>query len=609
MILRRAVRLAGWATALSALVPAAFLLLARVEAESRTQRMAVVLDEEALEEQAALVHARPLELAARYAALGVTGVAVYEATPETLAAAGRIDARLGRDLLAGGANVAAADVARVAGGTLVRERDPGALDALLAQAAAPPREVVVDGARWFVLPGNVMELQPAGPPSRERLEAYRELGLEVAYRPRAIPQQRDVGAFFPEEASLLIHEGQALAGYPHAMNDLIQASQGRFTAFVESTPQAGFTQLEAAVPTLRLLSFEALYQNRRLDPATLADKYLLGAEERNVRVAYIRPYVESVLGDPVKNTERLIEGLTQRLKRAGFEAGLPAQPDAESAEAYAPSTALRAWVAAGIFAALALFAASFPGLWGLPVAAGVLGLAWLATGTPLDAAALTAALVFPAWGYTLVQHARARVALATLVSLTGALMLVAVGSDARSILGVEPFRGVSLTLVGPPLLFAAWALLQERGPLAWLKLAWGAPVRLGPVLLAAVALAAVALLLIRRGNTPILGASELELEVREWLASWAARPRFKELFGHPLGVLGFTQDGWPSWLTVALMSGGVIAQSTILNSFSHYHTPVGVSLERTLVALALGLAFGYALRPAVRLLVRRTRAA
>ena len=392
------------------------------------------------------------------------------------------------------------------------------------------------------------------------------------------------------------------------MDDLIAASQDRVTAFIENTPQAGFTQVQAAASTARLLSFEALYQNRRLDPATLADKYLLGAEERNVRVAYIRPYVEAVLGDPVANTERLLEGLTTRLNRAGFQAG-PTPAPGEATEDYAPNTALRAWVAAGIVAALVAFAASFPGAWGALIGVFLLGLAWLATGDPLDAAALLAALVFPAWGYTLVQRARARVALATLVSLAGALMLVAVGSDARSILGLEPFRGVALTLVGPPALFAAWALLQERGPLAWLKLAWGTPIRLGPALLAGVALAAVALLLIRRGNLPVLGASELELEIREWLSTWTARPRFKELLGHPLGVLGFTQDGWPSWVTIALMTGGVVAQSTILNSFSHYHTPVGVSFERTLVALAVGLAVGYALRPLVRLLVRRTQAA
>lgn len=608
MTLKQALKRAGLAVALSALVPTALLMMGRIEAESRTQRVAVVIDEAALMEQAALVHTSPLELAERYAALGATAVAVYEETPETLAATGRIDARLGRDLLATGADVAPEDVARVAGGTLVRERAPGALDALLAQAAAPPAEVRVNDQRCFVLPGDVMEVQPAGPPAPDRLAAYRELGLDVAYRPRAVPQQRAVGLFFPEEASLLIHEGQALAGYPHAMGELIEASQDRVTAFVENTPQAGFAQLQASVPTARLLSFEALYQNRRLDPGTLADKYLLGAEERNVRVAYVRPYVESVLGDLVMNTERLLEGLTKRLAASGFEAGLVAGPD-DAAEDYTPSGALRAWVAAGIAGALVAFAASFPAAWGVFFGSFVLGISWLATGNALDTAALVAALVFPAWGYTLVQNARARVALATVVSLAGALMLVAVGSDARSILGLEPFRGVALTLVGPPALFAAWALLQERGPLAWLKLAWGTPIRLGPALLAGVAVAAVALLLIRRGNLPILGASELELEVREWLSTWTARPRFKELLGHPLGVLGFTQDGWPSWITIALMTGGVVAQSTILNSFSHYHTPVGVSFERTVVALAIGLAAGYVLRPLVRLVVRRTRAA
>ena len=44
----------------------------------------------------------------------------------------------------------------------------------------------------------------------------------------------------------------------------------------------------------------------------------------------------------------------------------------------------------------------------------------------------------------------------------------------------------------------------------------------------------------------------------------------------------------------------MVAQASILNSFSHYHTPLLISLERTLLALALGLALGLALAPLVR---------
>ena len=51
----------------------------------------------------------------------------------------------------------------------------------------------------------------------------------------------------------------------------------------------------------------------------------------------------------------------------------------------------------------------------------------------------------------------------------------------------------------------------------------------------------------------------------------------------------------------------MIAQASILNSFAHYHTPLVVSLERTLVALVLGVAIGLVLVPLARLAVRGAR--
>jgi ABC-type nitrate/sulfonate/bicarbonate transport system permease component len=86
------------------------------------------------------------------------------------------------------------------------------------------------------------------------------------------------------------------------------------------------------------------------------------------------------------------------------------------------------------------------------------------------------------------------------------------------------------------------------------------------------------------------------------------RPRFKELLGHPLAVLGLTGSAWPAWIRGGLLTGGVIAQASILNSFSHYHTPVLISLQRTLIALALGLVIGLVLAPLAGAAVRIGRA-
>lgn len=582
-------RWAWWAIALS-LLPAAWLALERAGAESQTRRVAIVMDEPALRLQAHAVGLDPLDLALRYQRAGLPGIALYEDTPASLAASGRAAVALGSDVRAEAA--ATGDVVPdvPADATLVRELVPGATDALARKAAVPPETIELGGAAWWALPGDVTDTQPAGA-NRALVDAYLEAGFDLAYRPRNAPGLRNVGSDIPEEARYLIHAGLSVSGHPNALDDLVIASQDRWTALIEGTPQDGFAALRGKVPTVRLLSFNQDYLNQRLRPAEVVDKYLLAAEERNVRLLYLRPYTEEQLGDMVTNTEALVSDLVGSLRASGFEVG-PLPLGDEDLAGYAPAAWARAAAAVGVVAALVLLATLYPGVWGFLAAAAVAGLAGVAAGPSWDALALIAALVFPVLGYGLLSERRGALFLATGVSLIGALLLVAVGSDRASVLGIEPFRGVAATLVIPPALYLAHALLRERGPAAWLRLLWRQEIRVGPAILVVGGLVALALVVIRRGNTPIIGASALELEVRELLSQAFARPRFKEILGHPLAMLGLSERSWPAWLRAPLLTGGVIAQASILNSFSHYHTPLAVSLERTVVALAIGLALG-----------------
>lgn len=606
------VRRVLWILVAASLLPAALLVAERLAVEHGSRRVAIVMDVEALEAQAHALAVDPFELALDYRELGLSGIALYEQTPESLAEDGRIAAIPARDAaarLALAGEPVPEDLPTPA--TLVRELEAGAADALLAKAARPPAGVELGGATWWAFPGDVMETQPGGP-DREELRRYLDAGFDVAYRPRDAPGLRHVGEDFPDEARYLVHAGLDLAGHPHALSDLVEASQGHLTAIIEGTPQHGFAEIRGRVPTVRLLSFNQDYVNRQLEPQELIDKYLLAANERNVRLLYLRPYTEEQLGDMRANTEALVAGLRRALEADGFVVEPLPTTEAEL-EGYAPSAALRALAGVGVLAGLALLAGLYPGAWGVAAAAavGLLGLA--AGGLDWDALALVAALVFPVLGYGFFGDRRQGWLLATGVSLVGATLLVAVGSDRASVLGLAPFRGVAATLVVPPALYLAHALLRERGPAAWLRTLWRQPIRVGPVAVALVGVAALALVVIRRGNTPIIGASELELRVREALSSWFARPRFKELLGHPLGVLGLADGGWPAWVRAPLLTGGVIAQASVLNSFSHYHTPLLVSLERTIVALVLGVAIGLVLvgvaRVAVPLVGRWLRAA
>ena len=587
-----------WLVLALTLLPAALLVVERVRGEAAEQRVAIVMDEIALAEQAAYLGLDPLTLGLRYQALGLTGIALYEDTVETAALKGRLAALLGREAYAVAAVLGEPLPAVAADSTLVRPLEPGAEDRLLTNTDAPPSTLTLAGETWYAWPGDSFRTRPVGV-DRAQVEAWADAGFEIAYRPRNFPGLRDVGSDYPPEARYLIYAGLQVAGHPGALGDVIEVSQDYLTAIIEGTPQDGMPQVAGRVPTLRLLSFNQDHLNQRLRPVEVVEKYLLAANERNVRLFYLRPYTEEQLGDMVANTETMLVELRRALAREGFRVGGLALLDVT----YAPSITLRAAAAAGIVVGLALLALAFPAPWGLLAALAIVLLALVAAGVSWAAAALVAAIVFPVLGFALLRHTPWALLGATGLSLVGAVLLVAVGSDRASMLAIEPFAGVAVTLVLPPTLMAAQLLLRWRRPATWVRTLWGYRVRLGDVAVALVVAGVLALVVIRRGNFPILAASEAELALRSALNELFVRPRFKELVGHPLALLALLNPRWPAWATGPLIVAGVIAQASILNSFSHYHTPVLISLQRTLIALVIGALVGLVLVPLARLVV------
>lgn len=599
---RRRIALAAVVLLLASLPAAAVLIAERSGVEGRSRTVAIVMDEPALAEQAALLGTTAFELGLHYQGLGLSGIAIYEETIETLARTGAIVALLGREARA--LAVLAGEPAPAVPGdaTLVAEVVPGAAAGLVAKNRPPANEVVIAGRSWWWWPGESLRTRPAGPDAA-RVAAWAEAGFDIAYRPRNFPGLQGVGADFPPEARYLIHAGLQVAGHPSELDATVAASRDRLTALIEGTPQDGLRDVAREVPTVRLLSFNQDYQNLRLRPDDLIEKYLLAANEREVRLLYLRPYTEEQLGDMRANTEALVSGLRAALEREGFEVAPLTPPD----PGYAPPGWLRAASAAGVLAGLVLLATALPAGWGAAVAAAVLGLALGAAGASWAAVALVAALVFPVLGFAWLPWRWWALPAATGISLIGAGLLAAVGSDRASMLALEPFAGVGATLVVPPMLLVAVVLLRRRSAAAWVRSLWSHTPRLGEVAVALAVLAALGLVVIRRGNFPLIGASEVELALRSALNEWFVRPRFKELLGHPLALLGLLQVRWPWWARGGLLVAGVVAQASVLNSFSHYHTPLVVSLQRSLIALVLGALVGLALVVAARAAERLAR--
>ncbi|MEX2533973.1 MAG: DUF5693 family protein [Trueperaceae bacterium] len=589
-----------WLLVVLSLVPASILVVRRVAAEGGGRTVTMVMDEQALFEQADKLGLPPFELALRYQDLGLEGIAVYEETPETLAAAGKIIAMPGYELQAAVAAAGGEPPELPGGSTVMSELWPGALDSALRNSRPVAQEFDWAGRSWYAFPGDVFSTLPAGP-DLERIQRYAQAGFDIAYRPRNHPLMTSLE--FPREAHYLVHAGLEVAGHPDMLSETVAQSQGFLTGIIEGTEQSGMSLVAGRLPTVRLLSFNQDYINLRLQPGELIGKYLLAASERGVSLLYLRPYTESQLGNMLENSEALVSGLRTALEREGFEVAPLRTLEIE----FRTDPLLRALSGVGVLAGLALLALAYPAPWGALVSLALLTLGIFAGGIDWDALALVAALVFPVIGYAHLRERLVSLSVATLISLAGAMLLIAVGSDQAAMTAISPFRGVAATLVVPPALFLFHYALRYRPPASWVRDLWSHKVRLGDVAVVMLGLAALGLVFLRRGNFPLIGASEAELAFRSWLAEMFVRPRFKELLGHPMAVLGLTGAGWPGWMRAALLTGGVIAQASILNSFSHYHTPVLISLQRTLIALGLGLVIGLVLVPIARLLVGLVR--
>ena len=584
-----------WLVVLLSLIPGLILAYNRVRVEGSSTTVTLLMDEQALGEQAAFLGTTSFELAQRYRRAGLNGIALYEETFETLAAEGDI-AMLSGNAARSEEVLTENNVDVPPNSLLVTNLQEDTLAATFVKNTPQPQAVTLGDQTWYAYPDpgdGQGEERPAGP-NREEVRRWAQAGWDIAYRPYNYPGLQNVGADFPEEANYLIYGALEVAGNPNALSQTVAATQSYLTGVIEGTEQAGMAQLSGKVPVARTFGINQDWLNT-LKPDVVAGKYVLATNERGARLLYVRPYTDETVGDMAENTEALVRGLRTSLEADGYSIGEVRRLE------YDTVPFLRALSAVGILAGLGLLALMYPGVWGVVVAVAVLSLGILAGGPDWDALALAAALAFPVLGYGLLPEKLTSLGLATLISLAGAVLLAAVGSDREALLAITPFAGVAATLVVPPALFLFHYALRYRLPAAWITDFWRYPLRLGDVAVVFFGLAALALVLLRRGNFPIIGASGAELGLRDLLSEYFARPRFKELLGHPLAVLALTNSGWASWLKGLLLTGGVVAQASIVNSFSHYHTPLLVSLERTLVALVLGLVIGLGLVPLVRL--------
>lgn len=173
---------------------------------------------------------------------------------------------------------------------------------------------------------------------------------------------------------------------------------------------------------------------------------------------------------------------------------------------------------------------------------------------------------------------------ANAVTVLGGLTIASLLFDGVFMQRISPVPGVKaalfLPLAAAPLILFPWDEIRR---------VWGKYITVRHAAIAAMAAGMLLILLVRSGNTP-LDWVRPDMGMRHWLENLLSiRPRTKEfLFGQPLLMAGFFSGSpWLVWL-------GMVGQVSVINTFMHAHTPVAVSLIRTLYGIFIGGSIGYA---------------
>lgn len=183
----------------------------------------------------------------------------------------------------------------------------------------------------------------------------------------------------------------------------------------------------------------------------------------------------------------------------------------------------------------------------------------------------------------------------SLVSLIGALLMIGLLGDKTFMYSLDQFSGVKLAhlipIVGIVMIF--W-FFKDYSSKSWRKLKnlLDYPVTVKYVILLGVLAVVLLIYILRTGNDGVATVSAWELAMRFRLDDLlVVRPRTKEfLIGHPLMLLLLSLGYRDKYLP--LLAVAIIGQVSIVNTFAHIHTPLIISLMRTVNGLWMGILLG-----------------
>ncbi len=382
---------------------------------------------------------------------------------------------------------------------------------------------------------------------------------------------------------------------------------GYYFYTIESNPLKGESKI-AQKTDYKMIRLHSININRqtKLKLNESIDRTTRAVKERNIRSIF---YHIKTTGNAKENVEQTIDYLNgvHDAMPDHFQPGEPKLFD---------KVVVPAWVTAAVLLAGILFTFIVSELvkW-MPLrfaAAGfmtVLAIAYfiLKSTLFLQAFALIIAVLAPTYaviksaqGSTKISKILVQYLKAVAISLIGIVIVIGLLNGNAFMTGFATFKGVKLVYLIPIMGVLLFTLIEInrladqniKKSLSNTVTLLNKELKYWHVLLLIVVAGIGLFYISRTGNSG--SVSDLELAFRQWLENTLyVRPRTKEfLIGFPFFVLALYVMGinrkWGSILLVP----GVIGFLSIVNTFTHLHIPVAVSVLRTLYSVSLGFVIG-----------------
>lgn len=411
-------------------------------------------------------------------------------------------------------------------------------------------------------------------------------------------------------AGRLLGQGDEAIGFGQEDgNQLVEklSDAGYYFYTIESNPLKGESKI-AQMTDYHMIRLHSINVNRetKLKLNASIDRTTRAVKERNIRSIFYHIKTTGNAKDNIEDTIEYLNGVHETMPDH-FQPGEPKLFDKVAVPAWVTATVLLAGILFTFIVSelvkwmpLRLAAAGFMAL--LAIAYFILKSTLFLQAFALIIAVLapTYAVIKSAQGSTKMTKILVQYVKAVAISLIGIIIVIGLLNGNAFMTGFAVFKGVKLVYLIPimgVLLFTVIEInrLAEQNikkSLSNTVTLLNKELKYWHVLLLVVVAGIGLFYISRTGNSG--SVSDMELAFRQWLENTLyVRPRTKEfLIGFPFFILALYVMGinrkWGSILLVP----GVIGFLSIVNTFTHLHIPVAVSVLRTLYSVSLGLVVG-----------------